>query len=125
MTSFSVHGHILFLRKRPHECTVRNGYLFPSLVTLLGFRAFAVAHRNVIALACNLLFVSFSVLSGAGVTLCTAKPNAEFTAGFLSSALFSWFSPIIDVGQNKQLDLDDLPVQVCANVVDGCVRISF
>lgn len=86
---------------------------------------FAVAHRNVIALVCNLMFVSCSVLSGAGVTLCTAKPNAEFTAGFLSSAMFSWFSPIIDVGQTKQLDLDDLPVQVCVNVLDACSRIHF
>lgn len=68
--------------------------------------------RNVVALAVTLVFVSFSVLSGARVTLCTSKPNAEYTAGFLSAALFSWFSPVIDVGQTKQLDLNDLPVQV-------------
>lgn len=74
---------------------------------------FAVVRRNVVALAINLIFVSCSVLSGAEVTLCTFKPNAEFTAGFLSAAMFSWFSPMIDVGQTKQLDLDDLPVQVC------------
>lgn len=71
-----------------------------------------VVYRNVVALAINLVFVSSSVLRGAGVTLCSLKPNAEFTAGFLSAAMFSWFSPIIDVGQTKQLDLNDLPVPV-------------
>lgn len=63
-------------------------------------------------MALALVLVSFSVLSGAEVRLCTRKPNAEFTAGLLSAALFSWFSPVIDVGQTKQLDLDNLPVQV-------------
>lgn len=91
---------------------------FCSLFPFARFRSwvstrFAVVRRNVIALAINLVFVSSSVLSGAGVTLCTFKPNSEFTAGFLSAAMFSWFSPIIDVGQTKQLDLDDLPVPVC------------
>lgn len=65
------------------------------------------------ALAVTLALVSYSVLIGAEVTLCSRKPNAEFTARFLSAALFSWFSPIIDVGQTKQLDLDDLPLQAC------------
>lgn len=68
---------------------------------------------NLAALAVTLALVSYSALRGARVTLCSRKPNAEFTAGFLSAALFSWFSPIIDVGQAKQLDLDDLPVQAC------------
>lgn len=68
---------------------------------------------NLSAMAIALVLVSYSVLSGAEVTLCTRKPNAEFTAGFLSSGLFSWFSDVIDVGQTKQLDLDDLPTQAC------------
>lgn len=63
------------------------------------------------ALAVALALVSYSVLRGAKVTLCSGKPNAEFTAGFLSAGYFSWFSDIIDVGQTKQLDLDDLPIQ--------------
>lgn len=63
-------------------------------------------------LAMILILVSVSVVRGADVTLCTRKPNAEFKAGFLSAAFFSWFSPVIDVGQTKQLGLDDLPVQV-------------
>lgn len=67
---------------------------------------------NVAALATTLMFMTYSVMRGAEVTLCARKPNAEFTAGFLSAALFSWFTPVIDVGQTKQLDLDDLPVQV-------------
>ncbi|CAN0464075.1 unnamed protein product, partial [Ectocarpus sp. 12 AP-2014] len=64
---------------------------------------------NVVALALALSFVSYSVARGAEVTLCTRKPNGEFTARFLSAGLFSWFSPVIDIGQKKQLDFDDLP----------------
>lgn len=67
---------------------------------------------NVAALATTLMFMTYSVMRGAEVMLCARKPNAEFTAGFLSAALFSWFTPVIDVGQTKQLDLDDLPMQV-------------
>lgn len=63
-------------------------------------------------MAITLVAASFSLLRGADVKLCIRQPNPEFTAGFLSAALFSWFSPVIDVGQTKQLDLDDLPVQV-------------
>lgn len=72
---------------------------------------------SLVALAVILALVSHSVLSGAKVTLCSRKPNAEFTARFLSAALFSWFSPIIDVGQAKQLDLDDLPLQACRSAM--------
>ena len=78
---------------------------------------------NVAALGFILALVSYSVVKGAEVTLCSRKPNAEFTAGFLSAALFSWFSPVIDVGQTKQLDLDDLPLQAClssARCGSGC-----
>jgi hypothetical protein len=32
-------------------------------------------------------------------------------AGILSAALFSWFTPIIVLGQKKQLDLNDIPHQ--------------
>lgn len=67
-------------------------------------------------LALLVVLVSYSTLRGAEVRLCRREPNTEFTAGLLSAALFSWFSPIIDVGQNKQLDLDDLPVQVSATL---------
>lgn len=67
---------------------------------------------NVVALALALAFVSYSVAWGAEVTLCTRKPNGEFTAGFLSAGLFSWFSSVIDIGQKKQLDFDDLPMPV-------------
>lgn len=73
---------------------------------------------NLAALGVTLALVSYSVVRGAAVTLCSREPNAEFTARFLSAALFSWFSPIIDVGQTKQLDLDDLPVQAC--VIEQC-----
>lgn len=72
---------------------------------------------NLVALAIALVLVSYSVLRGAGVSLCTREPNAEFTAGFLSAAFFSWFSDIIDLGQTKQLDLNDLPIQVCQATV--------
>ncbi|CAN0115459.1 unnamed protein product, partial [Discosporangium mesarthrocarpum] len=58
-----------------------------------------------------LLFVTYSALVGATVELSRREPNEEFTAGFLSAALFSWFSPFIDIGQKKQLDLADLPIQ--------------
>lgn len=68
---------------------------------------------NLVALAIVLLLVSYSVVRGAGVTLNTRKPNAEFTAGLLSAGYFSWFSDVIKVGQTKQLDLDDLPLQAC------------
>ncbi|CAN0009138.1 unnamed protein product, partial [Ectocarpus sp. 4 AP-2014] len=67
---------------------------------------------NVVALALALSFVSYSVARGAEVTLCTRKPNGEFTARFLSAGLFSWFSPVIDIGQKKQLDFDDLPIPI-------------
>lgn len=66
-----------------------------------------------------LCFVTYSTLRGAQVTPCHREPNAEFKAGFLSAIFFMWFSPIIDVGQTKQLDLDDLPVQV-PRVPSGC-----
>lgn len=68
---------------------------------------------NLAVLGIILLIVSYSVVRGAGVTLCTRKPNAEFTAGLLSAGYFSWFSDVIAVGQTKQLDLDDLPLQAC------------
>lgn len=58
------------------------------------------------------VLVTYSTLYGAEVKLCSRKPNSEFTAGFLSAALFSWFSSYIALGQTKQLDLDDLPLQV-------------
>ncbi len=66
---------------------------------------------NLAALGVTLALVTYSVVRGAEVRLCSRKPNAEFGAGLVSAALFSWFSPIISVGQKKQLDLDDLPVQ--------------
>jgi len=68
---------------------------------------------NLAALGVTLALVTYSVVRGAEVRLCSRKPNAEFCAGLVSAALFSWFSPIISVGQTKQLDLDDLPVQAC------------
>lgn len=81
---------------------------------------------NVAALGAVLALVSYSVLRGATVTLCSREPNVEFTAGFLSAALFSWFSPIIDVGQTKQLDLDDLPLQACSSSYCGWrCRVMF
>lgn len=78
----------------------------------------------------TLLLVSNSVLRGAEVTLCSRKPNSEFTAGLLSAALFSWFSPYVSLGQTKQLDLDDLPVQVTSIVkpydllIQGCFAVG-
>lgn len=79
---------------------------------------------NLAALAVILALVSYSVVRGATVTLCSRKPNVEFTAGFLSAALFSWFSPIINVGQTKQLDLDDLPLQACLVTSNECCWVD-
>lgn len=77
---------------------------------------------NLAALGVTLVLVSYSVVRGAEVRLCSRKPNAEFTAGLVSAALFSWFSPIISVGQKKQLDLDDLPVQARHRWYHSCRR---
>lgn len=84
--------------------------------------------RSLVVSLLSLVLVSYSALRGAEVRSCRRPPNAEYRAGYLSAGLFSWFTSVIDVGQKKQLDLDDLPIQVHLAFIgcrDAAVALLF
>ncbi|CAM9729815.1 unnamed protein product, partial [Chrysoparadoxa australica] len=55
------------------------------------------------------IIAGFSAFRGSKVRRLDYAPTAEFTCGFLSAMTFSWFGPVMRVGQRRYLDFVDLP----------------